>query len=158
MKVIDNYLGVNKNKNLQKLMESPDFMWSAGSTSYEDTKELFNFQLSHIFYINNHINSSCFNSLNDLIIKIKPLALIRIKANLNPISHKIIKYPAHVDQNFKCKVAIYYINNNNGYTVIGGEKIESKQDRMVFFDSQTSHYGTSSTNCNNRMIINFNYF
>tara|TARA_R110002124_G_scaffold179212_1_gene346892 strand:- start:65 stop:538 length:474 start_codon:yes stop_codon:yes gene_type:complete len=157
VKVIDNYLGVDKNKNLKKLMESSDFMWLAGDTDINN-KELFNFQFSHIFYRDNYINSNYFKNLNDLITKIKPLSLIRIKANLNSITHKIVEYPKHVDQKFKCKIAIYYVNNNNGYTVIDGKKIDSKQDRIVFFNSEKEHYGTSSTNCNNRMIINFNYF
>jgi hypothetical protein len=42
--------------------------------------------------------------------------------------------------------------------MIGDNKIKSKANRMVFFDAQTKHYGTNSTNCNNRMLINFNYF
>jgi hypothetical protein len=158
MKIIDNYLGADKNKKLKKIMESHNFMWSAGPTLCKEDNTLFNFHFSHIFYINNNINSSYFDDLNDLLIKIKPLSLIRIKANLNTITHKAVKYPEHVDQTFKCKIAIYYINSNNGYTTIGDKKITSKQDRMVFFNSQTPHYGTSSTNCNNRMIINFNYF
>jgi hypothetical protein len=29
---------------------------------------------------------------------------------------------------------------------------------MVFFNSDVKHFGTNSTNCNNRMVINFNYF
>ena len=84
--------------------------------------------------------------------------MIRIKANLNPISHKLIKFNGHKDQDFKCKIAIYYVNTNNGYTMINGEKVKSKKNRMVFFDSTLEHYGTNSTDCNNRMVVNFNYF
>ena len=62
-------------------MESSDFMWLAGDTDINN-KELFNFQFSHIFYRDNYINSNYFKNLNDLITKIKPLSLIRIKANL----------------------------------------------------------------------------
>ena len=71
-------------------MESSDFMWLAGDTDINN-KELFNFQFSHIFYRDNYINSNYFKNLNDLITKIKPLSLIRIKANLNSITHKIVK-------------------------------------------------------------------
>ena len=31
-------------------------------------------------------------------------------------------------------------------------------DRIVFFDADTDHSGTNSTDCKNRMLINFNYF
>ena len=86
------------------------------------------------------------------------MSLVRIKANLNPPTEKIVESAYHKDQNFKCKTAIYYVNNNNGYTLIGKEKILSKENRIVLFDSDVKHLGTNSTNCNNRMVINFNYF
>ena len=84
--------------------------------------------------------------------------LVRIKVNLNPPSNKLVKYSKHTDQNYSCKAAIYYINTNNGYTTIGDEKIESKANRIVFFDANEEHSGTNSTDCKNRMVINFNYF
>ena len=38
------------------------------------------------------------------------------------------------------------------------QKVESKENRIVFFDANTNHVGTNSTDCKNRMVINFNYF
>ena len=55
-------------------------------------------------------------------------------------------------------VAIYYVNNNNGYTMFDDQKVESKENRLYFFDANTNHVGTNSTDCKNRMVINFNYF
>ena len=42
--------------------------------------------------------------------------------------------------------------------MIGKEKVESKKNRIVLFKANEDHYGTNSTNCKNRMVINFNYF
>ena len=42
--------------------------------------------------------------------------------------------------------------------MIEDKKIESKANRIILFDADEEHYGTNSTNCNNRMVINFNYF
>ena len=122
------------------------------------TNDIFNYQFIHLFYRDNVPNSDYFDILKPLIKQIKPISLIRVKANLNPISHKLVKFDKHIDQSIKCKVAIYYINDNNGYTVVGKEKIKSKSNRIVFFDSNVEHYGTNSTNCKNRTLINFNYF
>ena len=63
-----------------------------------------------------------------LIEKLKPLSLIRIKANLNPPTEKLIESDYHTDTDFKCKAAIYYVNDNDGYTMIGKEKILSKKN------------------------------
>ena len=158
MKVIDNYLGKNNHSILKNTMESNSFFWFYNPTKITFSTDLFNYQFSHIFYTNNSINSDYFKILKDLLEKIKPLSLIRIKANLNPISHNLVESKEHVDQPFKCKIAIDYVNSNNGYTMIDGKKVESVEDRIVFFDSDVKHYGTNSTNCKNRMVINFNYF
>ena len=157
-KTIDNYLSVDDHLILKNLMESQSFPWFFQSGCVTEKSKLFDYQFVHIFYGNYSSNSNYFNNINPLITKLKPNALIRIKANLNPISNKMVKYEEHVDQTFKCKVALYYIIDNNGYTMIGDKKVESKSNRMVLFNSNQKHYGTNSTNFNNRIVINFNYF
>ena len=156
----DNYLSVEDHLVLKTIMESNTFPWfyTKGKSKRVDKPELFDHQFNHIFYIDDNINSNFFKHLNPILDKLKPDSLVRIKANLNPPSENIIEYDYHQDQKFKCKAAIYYLNDNDGYTVINKEKVLSKKNRMVFFDSDVKHFGTNSTNCNNRMLINFNYF
>jgi len=158
-KIIDNYLSKSDHLILKTIMESNEFPWFYIEKKVTTDKSgLFKFQFNHIFYINNNINSSFFKNLNPILSKLKPLSLIRIKANFNPPSENIIEYAYHKDQEFKCKAAIYYVNNNNGYTKIDDKEIKSKENRMVLFNANQKHYGTNSTDCNNRMVINFNYF
>ena len=157
-KVEDNYLDIDQHLILKTIMESNEFPWFYNERKVATEGGLFKSQFTHMFYANNSINSDFFNYLKPILDKLKPLSLVRIKANLNPLSEKIIKYDYHQDQKFKCKAAIYYLNDNDGYTVINKEKVLSKKNRMVFFDSDVKHFGTNSTNCNNRMLINFNYF
>jgi len=66
----------------------------------------------------------------------------------------------HRDQEYKAKAAIYYLNTNNGYTQFkeGKEKVHSVKNRMAFFDTGAYHLGTNSTDCKNRLVLNFNYF
>ena len=157
-KVIDNYLNEGDHLILKTIMETNEFPWFYFDKKVSTDEGLFKSQFSHHFYRNNNINSEYFNYLKPILDKLKPLALVRIKANLNPPSEKIVESAYHKDQEFKCKVAIYYVNDNDGYTLIGKKKILSKKNRMVFFNSDVKHLGTNSTNCNNRMVINFNYF
>ena len=157
-KIIDKYLNEGDHLILKTIMESNEFPWFYNEGKISTDKGLFKYQFNHIFYIDNSINSNFFNHLKPILDKLKPLSLVRIKANLNPPSEKIVECAYHKDQNFKCKAAIYYLNDNDGYTVIGKEKVLSKKNRMVLFNSDVEHLGTNSTNCNNRMLINFNYF
>ena len=156
--VVDNFLKKEDYTNLRQMLESDNFPWYFYLHTANKTNDIFNYQFIHLFYRDNVPNSDFFNILEPLIKQINPISLIRVKANLNPISHKLVEFDKHRDQVVKCKVAIYYINDNNGYTVIEKEKIKSKGNRMVFFNSDAEHYGTNSTNCKNRTLINFNYF
>ena len=156
--VKDNFLDVTEHVALKNIMESETFPWYFNKYKVQHKpNKLFHYQFCHIFY-NNKINSDYFNDLEPILKKLKYKSLIRIKANLNPISNKLVEFDEHVDQFFKCKGALYYLNSNNGYTMIGDHKIESKSNRVVLFDASQPHYGTNSTDCNNRMVINFNYF
>ena len=157
--VKDNFLPEKKYINIYTLLTDEYFPWYFNNyKTLSHTGELFDYQFTHTFYKDNEISSPFFKSLKPLIDKLNSRTLVRIKANLNPITQELIKYKSHTDQDFKCKVAIYYLNTNNGYTMLEDKKVESKANRMVLFDSSIYHYGTNSTNCNNRIVINFNYF
>jgi len=157
--VVDNYLDIDSFKIISETMKGDMFPWFFNEEKILLKKfDLFNYQFTHSFYIDFVVKSAYFDILNPLILKLDAKSLVRIKANLNPISHKLVKYESHKDQEYKCKAAIYYINENNGYTLFGNEKVESKQNRIVFFNTDIEHSGTNSTDCKNRMVINFNYF
>jgi len=160
IQVEDNYLDKDSFKIINETMSSDIFPWFYNEEKVYDTGKdnLFNYQFTHLFYKDFKINSQHFEILNPLLFQMNVKALVRVKANLNPISDKLIEYDKHEDQEFKCKGAIYYINSNNGYTMFDNEKVESKENRIVFFDTDIKHFGTNSTNCKNRMVINFNYF
>tara|TARA_B100000131_G_scaffold301978_1_gene324679 strand:- start:101 stop:589 length:489 start_codon:yes stop_codon:yes gene_type:complete len=162
MKIIDNYLDENSFKLISETMSSDMFPWFFNDYKINpdwNDDSVFNYQFTHRFYDDARITSKYFDSLlNPILKKINAKALIRIKANLNPVSHELIKYNKHVDQDYSCKAAIYYVNSNNGYTMFDSQKVESKENRIVFFDAASFHSGTNSTDCKNRMVINFNYF
>ena len=141
-KIKDNYLSVEDHLVLKTIMESNTFPWYYNKDKVYNKDKLFHYQFVHLFYEDNIVNSDYFNKLNPVIKKLKPLSLVRIKANCNPISDKLIEFDKHPDQYFKCKAAIYYLNDNNGYTMIEGKKVESKANRMVLFDADKEHYGS----------------
>ena len=162
IQVKDNYLDKDSFKTINETMSSDMFPWFFNDYKLNpdiDDDSLFNYQFTHLFYTDFKSNSQHFEILNPLLFQMNIKALVRVKANLNPVSDKLIQYDKHRDQeHFSCKGAIYYVNSNNGYTMFDNEKVESKENRIVFFDTDTKHFGTNSTNCKNRMVINFNYF
>ena len=120
----------------------------------------FDFYLTHMFYnFNKRQSSSYIYVLNSLIDKINPRALIRIKANLYPRTEAVYYHDFHMDYDFKHSGALYMVNDNDGFTIMhDGTKIESKANRMIFFDPNKLHRSSSCSNAKYRVTINFNYF
>ena len=122
--------------------------------------EKYNYQFVHLVYDALTPKSPLFDMLVPIISKFDPLAIVKIKANMQPNADKIIEYPMHVDKNdFYGRTGIYYINTNNGYTLFeDGTKINSVANRYIEFDSNTLHTGTTCTDQQVRCLINFNFF
>jgi hypothetical protein len=86
------------------------------------------------------------------------LKLIRIKGNVYLNTKTKITHEKHVDYNYPHKGAIYYINTNNGKTILNDEvEIDSIENRLLIFNPSIPHSSTSTTDSKFRMNINFNY-
>jgi len=52
---------------------------------------------------------------------------------------------------------VYYVNDSDGPTMIEGNLIEPKANRLVMFDGHKPHTGASPTKHKTRIIINSNF-
>ena len=93
--------------------------------------------------------------------KLNCKVLIKLKLNLNPRRSKIMEHGFHVDNDLsRAKTAVFYFNDNDGYTIFEktGEKVYSKENRIVIFDNNLRHTGTTCTNTNRRVVMNINFY
>jgi hypothetical protein len=160
-KIIDNFLDKQdfiKIKNI--IYNTSSFPWYC--SHYHVASKLTKGDGS-CFYHTLFDNKKSVSFFSGLILKtifknIKHKEIIRAKVNLYPGTSKIKEHGMHVDQNFKHKGIILYVNNNDGYTkLIDGTKIESIENRALFFDSSKKHCSTTCTNAESRINININY-
>ena len=103
----------------------------------------------------------CWGEWKDIILpvlkNIKHKKMDRVKSNLLTKTDKIIEYDYHTDQK-KGTTGILYLNNCNGYTKFeNGKKIVSEENKYVEFDSTLKHTGSTCTDEQRRVVINFNY-
>ena len=175
--VYDNFLSERHTKRLQGVMhgKSPlglggnrhvdGFQWyqSDGIVSEDDVDK---FQFIHPFYVDPVNPSPAFGMITSVLMLLKPLTILKIRAKLLARTHEIEESDFHVDimgtteeKLSQMTTAIYYVNTNNGYTEFeDGTKVESVENRMVIFPSNIKHRGASCTDEKVRMVINFNYF
>ena len=158
--VVDNFLDKESFIKIKDLVESFNFPWyyQRDINSHHSKKDL-DCYFFHFIYSDFQIRSSFFNIIAPILDKIECKSLIRIKCNLYPRTEKFEIHKKHVDYPFKHKGAIFYINTNDGFTILENDiKIESIENRILFFDSSENHSSTSTTNEKSRININFNYF
>tara|TARA_R100000353_G_scaffold22319_1_gene19774 strand:- start:642 stop:1124 length:483 start_codon:yes stop_codon:yes gene_type:complete len=160
MKVIDNFLPKEDFLKLQNALMSQEMPWYfQPSINKNHRKSDLDCYFTHGLYYQNFGYSNYFDYVRPIVKSINPKALIRIKANLYIKTEKMEIHKPHVDYEFKHKGAIFYVNTNNGKTILhDGTKIDSIGNRLLLFDSNKEHSSSSTTDSKCRVNINFNYF
>lgn len=161
--IIDNLLEKDQLNLIKTTMLSGDFGWFFNKVANANSKDTnFSSYFIHTFYKNDNgygeVNSPYFNIIKPILKHLEFKSIIRIKGNLFPNVGKKYVHGFHVDQHYKHKGAIFYLNTNNGETLLPDNvKIDSVENRLLLFDSSLSHSSVSCTNDKIRVNINFNY-
>tara|TARA_B100000427_G_C15297721_1_gene502647 strand:- start:36 stop:659 length:624 start_codon:yes stop_codon:yes gene_type:complete len=188
IQIHDNFLTQTEYEALYNVFNSHEVNWYYDDfiNSPIDDDSDYNFQFVHPIYHYNEngplfledsenwynrlrlIKSSHKKLIDPILSKLNVEVLLRMKFNMNIRTNEIIESNFHVDigkslpyldlNPNEYKIAIFYLNNNDGYTLFEcGEKIESVANRVVIFDGKLKHCGTSCTNQKNRIVLNINY-
>lgn len=167
MEVIDNFLPPLQLEDVQKYCLGSDCLWTYQPTVTHKDGQTDRPQFIHGFYRDNQPDyHNDINSIYPILNILQPISIFRIKMNRITRTPDIMTNTFHQDMygltDEKMKqwtTAIFYVNSNDGYTEFeDGTKVESVENRLVSFSSDTMHRGTSTTNEDARVIINFNYF
>ena len=167
MKIQDNFLDQQTFNRLQDFMLGGELTWHYFPAIMHRNEITDQFQFVHAFYMKGEpVYNAFLDQLTPILKLIDPMVIYRVLANLRPRTPTIVENEFHVDINDiseeklkQLTTSIFYINTNNGYTKFeDGTKVESVANRMVTFPSNLKHRGTSCTDENVRIVINFNYF
>ena len=162
IEVLDNVFPEDYFESLQKMFLSNTFPWFMEPASvYEDD----NFpQFVHAVYREFEPCSESWQYLKGGILNaLQPHGLYRVKANATSVYSEVIEKPMHIDMMdgdavTPHRVAILYINTNNGYTIFeDGTKVNSVANRLLLFPGHLKHAGTTCTDQPLRVVVNINY-
>lgn len=181
IKIVDNFLDDNEANIIEKVMTRQNFPWifrdhlnepvqnvqfwdyvedSGFASSFELSSEsLNNYYFAHNVVQDGKPCSDYLDLFTPIMAKIpvENPEFTRIKANLYTRTEKRVLHKKHQDYNpgkeFTC---LYYVNTNDRYTLIDGKrKIESKKNRIAFFDGSIPHQSTTPTNTTYGCSVNF---
>jgi len=160
MKIVDDFLPQDYFEHLKTTVLGHNFPWlyeAQVANINENQDEHFYF--THRIYENYRPTSSFFDECVPLFEQIKMDAIIRARALLYVNQGKQIVHEKHIDYNFPHKTIVFYLNSNNGYTEFeDGTKVDSIENRIVFFDGSIPHNSSTCTDQKARAVISINYF
>jgi hypothetical protein len=159
MNIYKNFLPQKVFNTLKDAMMGYYFPWYFNDYINDPTENKNYFQFTFTFFRNGQYE--CWGEWKDIIVpvldNIKHKKMNRVKSNLLTRTNEIIQYDFHTDQE-KGTTGILYLNNCNGYTKFkNGKKVISEENKYVEFDSSLQHTGSSCTDEQRRVLINFNY-
>tara|TARA_R100001509_G_scaffold1270_3_gene1219 strand:- start:8180 stop:8674 length:495 start_codon:yes stop_codon:yes gene_type:complete len=161
MNIYKNFLDQKKFQTIENVLFG-EFPWYYRNKLIHDPADDEGYYFTHTFIKDNKINSDYYSIVLPIIKKLKLKNIFEIRANL------YIKRPTkyfsgfHIDNDFKVKTGLFYMNKNNGTTVFKkGNKIFKEvfpeKNKMVVFKSDTFHGVYNQTDVKRRIIINLNY-
>ena len=149
------------------------FFYTAAIVDHDKLEHDYNFQFTHVLVGGGVIgsgytsvdkkepNSPYWENIFPIFNKLDVQKVIKAKVDITTRTPEVYENKFHVDFPQKIeghKTAIYYINTNDGYTIFeSGEKVNSVGNRIVIFDGQLRHCGTSCTAQNIRCVLNINF-
>lgn len=158
-KIIDNAIDDEAFQQIKTTMLGDSFGWIYTDYVSDKEEKLDNFYFIHLFYKDYQPNSHFFTLLWPLLNVLKAKSLVRIKGNLYIRTKEREIHPFHTDYKEEHKGAIFYLNTNNGLTILeDGTEIKSIGNRLLLFDSSKPHKSASCTDEKYRTNININYF
>lgn len=167
VQVFDNVLSESDFKKVYDTVTSSGCNgWTMGKTVHDELlPEGENQQLQFVKLMFSDIDMLASPELEEL----KPLftfldayKLLRVKVNVLGMDTEIKETGYHLDINGlgyeNIKIAVFYLNTNNGYTKTkGGQIVESVRNRVAILDNTTYHTGTNATDTQYRIVINVVY-
>ena len=161
--IIDDFLSAEDFALIKNMLvdhqQTAWFLNTFVTTEDQYSADLHSYYFTHLYYADYAPRSDQIKLLGPIIEKLNVRSLIRIKANLYPNTSELKKHSNHQDYFFPHKAAVFYVNNNDGFTILDDTvKVESKENRVLIFDPSTFHCSTTCTNEKFRITLNFNYF
>ena len=154
-----NFLQENDFLKLYHILFSHNFTWHYSPSNSEGDNESYFF---HFFYDQNAPCSRFYPEIIPLLNTLEPLSLIAIKANMYINKGKNCIGAWHRDEYGNNKLnhntAIFYVNDNNGYTQFENDKIKCERNKLLIFPATLKHRSVSQTDTDRKILLNINYF
>ena len=156
----DNFLPQENLNILKKEIFSSYFPWyfqEKINIHHKNNQKDLSYYMTHNVFLDNTPSGYWNLFTKNLLFFIPHNEVIRVVVNLYPRSEKININELHVDYPYEHKSALFSLNTCDGFTSFENKKIDSKENRILFFEGHKKHSSSTCTNPKARFNININY-
>jgi len=160
MWIIDNFLPDSLYQDLKSLILGDNIEWNyCPGATYKDQHDEFYFVHS---VIAENYTSPYFKDIKPILYFMDDKLgfvinkIIRINCTLTTNQGVRKRTAMHIDFDEPHYTGIYYINDNNGPTVVEDTEVECVANRFLLFEGSKMHSGTLQDDCHARVNIVFN--
>jgi len=159
MQQIENFLSKEEHKKILDIASGENISWYYTDSIILEDKNKNDFMFSHAFFWDNEIKSDYYETFVMTIMnKIQHKKILRAKLNCYTKREEHFKHGFHIGAKQPHIVALYCVNNNNGYTEFeDGNKFKSIANSVILFNGKLKHRSVNQTNTKQRLNININY-
>ena len=180
IKVIDNFLSKSYHKKLFEILTSADFPWYfINNITQKDSSDLREFGFNHTFWDTDGQRENFYSwfwkpALYQMMDVIGCDFILRSRCDITTHTDKNFLHRPHIDFDFPHYSTIFYINDCDGDTVFYDkktinteeiqfldlnvvEKVTPKENRLIIFDGDIIHTGSSPSKNKKRILINSNF-
>ena len=170
IKIIDNFLSEEEFCIIKEFVYDKDLQWKHGKMLPSEIivcEEKENYQDCYILYSNGNYNPRELSIIMPVLKKLQAEVLLKAKINRTTSRNKRMLVGWHTDctkdhwaykEGKVPKTAIFYINTNDGSTIIDDQNVNCVENRIVIFDSEIKHSGITCNKSENKILININYY
>ena len=156
----DNFLPQENLNILKNEIFSSYFPWyfqEKINIHHKNNQKDLSYYMTHNVFLDNTPSGYWNLFTKNLLFFIPHNEVIRVVVNLYPRSEKININELHVDYPYEHKSALFSLNTCDGFTSFENKKIDSKENRILFFEGHKKHSSSTCTNTKARFNININY-
>ena len=154
--VINNFLNNDEFFEIQKLLSSKKFPYFL-TENYKVLTHRIIYKTEYSLFLESLISKLSEQLKVKTILSSETYLIIKDKENLSLNIGK--KDPYDISLNDNSLTSLLYINSNNGYTqILGKDKIDPVQNRLLTFSSNISYEETTPTNEPFKSVIKLTYY
>jgi hypothetical protein len=154
--VINNFLNNDEFFEIQKLLSSKKFPYFL-TENYKVLTHPIIYKTEYSLFLESLISKLSEQLKVKTILSSETYLIIKDKENLSLNIGK--KDPYDISLNDNSLTSLLYINSNNGYTqILGKDKIDPVQNRLLTFSSNISYEETTPTNEPFKSVIKLTYY